>query len=639
MRNVVRAANQEFTGNMPRPFYVCKTSRLNPYLKSLSGVLLCVLVLARPALPLPPSSSAAAATDNGPKEKLWLRESLQGSLSDFATKAKSPNASTSDLGYAALAELALKGDSVRAGVYLRHAIASQRADGTLPALEGASRIADANATEFGVESWGPILLRFSDRLDGRTNEALRTAARRALTGLRSRSVSIYYTNIALMQAVDVLLIGDALRDNEAVAWANERLDLWLRATRATGVREYDSPPYYRVDFDELALGITFSENASARRKLRTILAYLWQDVAAHVVGERFGGAHSRDYDFPNRTLAFHTHLALAGLAVPSLRPLPAIPMDVLTFLGADEISQIPVSARKIAGTVHVAEGRYGNDPTEIWYLSGNEQILLGSATGDYAPEDKTIDVTFNEWIGGIAVVPEGTGDPYGSQKSLDTTGIAKPTHLPLHPVCVQQHNVLLATLDLDPSSAGITPQLTTSILFPLNASVAVDGEHEDLSQQRRIPLTLNSVVTIKSARATAAVRVASLEGVHGTNASLALVSDAPGRAIQTGRIVATSYDGAARHLTEEHASVVILISVSDGNNDRIVTDLKSATVTSTGTKVRHIRAQVGSVDLSTDVDTTTRKPLRRSIDGRLLSIPPTLAVGGDQVMLRADESK
>ncbi|MGZ3531594.1 MAG: hypothetical protein ACXVAR_08845, partial [Vulcanimicrobiaceae bacterium] len=458
------------------------------------------------------------------------------------------------------------------------------------------------------------------------------SARRALTALRARSVSLDYTNIALMQAVDVLLLGDALSDRDAVRWATQRLDDWIALTREAGIHEYDSPTYYRVDFDELSVGATFTLDAGARQRLRTILNYFWNDVGAHVVGERFGGAHSRDYDFPVHTLTLHTQLALGGLATPSLRPLPAIPMDILTYLGSDEVARVPDSAVRVAATVHIGEGRYTRDPNDAWYLSDNHNVLLGSADGDYGPIDKPIDVTFNEWISGIAVVPEGTGDPYGEQTALDQTGIAIPMHLLLHPVTVQQHNLLLAALDLDPREAGMTPQLTTNILLPVDATVAIDGTPVDLSHDQHIAFSPSSVVTLQTARAAVAVRVPLFEGVDGTTPSLSLVSDPEGRSIRSARIVVTSYSGPARALDASHARVIVLIAVADGNVASIASDIKSAQVTSqhSGSEVE---ARIGATTLAAEIDPNTRRPKRRTVNGNDLVQPPPLAVNGQAISL------
>ncbi|MGZ3542809.1 MAG: hypothetical protein ACXVAF_16705 [Vulcanimicrobiaceae bacterium] len=580
-------------------------------------------------------AQAGAATRNpsaSSAEKAWLRASLVQSLASFSTKMSTGDTSTSDLGYAALAELAVGNNSVAAAAYLKREVAVQQPSGTMAALERSNRVNDANATAFSAESWGPILLRYANRLDPGTREALRSSARRALTALRARSVSLDYTNIALMQAVDVLLLGDALSDRDAVRWARQRLDDWIALTREAGIHEYDSPTYYRVDFDELSVGAAFTRDAGARQRLRAILDYFWNDVGVHTVGERFGGAHSRDYDFPGRTLTLHTQLAVAGLATPSVRPLPAIPMDVLTYLGADEVARVPDTAVRVAATVHIGEGRYTRDPNDTWYLSDNNNVLLGSADGDYGPIDKPIDVTFNEWISGIAVVPEGTGDPYGLRTALDRSGIAIPMHLLLHPVTVQQRNLLLAALDLDPREAGTTPQLTTSILLPTRATVAIDGTPVDLSHDQHVAFSPGSVVTVQTARAAVAIRVPLFEGVDGTTPSLALVSDSEGRSIRSARIVVTSYSGPARALDASHAKLIILIAVADGNAASIASDIKGAQVTSRNGG-SDVAARIGTTTLAAEIDPNTRRPKRRTVNGNDVVQPPPLASDGHAIPL------
>ncbi|MGZ3518954.1 MAG: hypothetical protein ACXVAM_17575, partial [Vulcanimicrobiaceae bacterium] len=180
--------------------------------------------------------------------------------------------------------------------------------------------------------------------------------------------------------------------------------------------------------------------------------------------------------------------------------------------------------------------------------------------------------------------------------------------------------------------AGMTPQLTTSILLPVDATVAIDGTPVDLSHDQHIAFSPSSVVTVQTARAAVAIRVPLFEGVDGTTPSLALVSDAEGRSIRSARIVVTSYSGPVRALDAPHAKLIILIAVADGNAASIASDIKGAQVTSRNGG-SDVAARIGTTTLAAEIDPNTRRPKRRTVNGNDVVQPPPLASDGHAIPL------
>jgi len=182
---------------------------------------------------------------------------IKAQLADFTRRVASRDiVEARALGYAALASLAVEDGSLAAGC-LRRVLAAQVTDprspqkGSIPWNVGPSKAEDFNATEFAVQSWGPILLLYGDRLPPTVRAELIAHARAAVTAVERHVVDLSYDNIALLRAMNLVLLGTAVGDMAARTQGLQALQRFLDWRDQYGIHEFASPTYYGVDLDVL----------------------------------------------------------------------------------------------------------------------------------------------------------------------------------------------------------------------------------------------------------------------------------------------------------------------------------------------------------------------------------------------------
>ena len=110
-----------------------------------------------------------------------------------------------------------------------------------------------NAIEFGSLPMGPLLLRFADHLSPQFSEFMKPHLIASIASLRAHRVKTSYTNICLMNGVNLILMGQATSDRASITDGRHRIDDWITYTRKNGIAEFDSPTYLRCS-PEFACG-------------------------------------------------------------------------------------------------------------------------------------------------------------------------------------------------------------------------------------------------------------------------------------------------------------------------------------------------------------------------------------------------
>jgi hypothetical protein len=158
---------------------------------------------------------------------------------------------------------------------------------------------------FGGVFAAPIITgNLGDPLPGADVESLRSGLYAILPDASpAEPADVCYTNIFLMNTVNLILLGEALADfgpNAATAkavglaqWAH-----WLEYTRASGLHEFDSPTYTAVQLNALYMLFIYGADEGVVEDAGLALNLLWTATAASWFGpgHMIGGPHSRDYD-------------------------------------------------------------------------------------------------------------------------------------------------------------------------------------------------------------------------------------------------------------------------------------------------------------------------------------------------------
>jgi hypothetical protein len=448
-----------------------------------------------------------------------------------------------DLGYAAFAALLIHGDGQRAGRYLQREIEAQLPDGRYAWTVGQTDVLDANAIDFAMQSWGPILLRYERLLPPDARDATIASAARAIPALIAHHVSSDYTNIALMNGCDLLQLGYALHDDSAVSTGRERLQAVQAAIAAHGIGEFASPTYSSVQLSVLVNAYDSLPPGDDHDLVGDLLTKLWSDLASSAFDGRLAGAHSRDYSFvgtPGTIAAFFSSIGLAPQQ--DERQIPIYAATSVLYNDANGAGGFVVPASVIAS------GRaprrsftrpWGPKPeeTRTTFIDGN--VAIGTNAVDYPDgQEKPISADIAGVPGDISLNAVDTGDPYGVIAIVGKDGHAKPRELPLHATVTQDGGTVTGTADLDLAKSEERP-VELSLLIPRSAHVTLNGTVFDTGAPGSRTVHVGDVVSIAGAGGSVTFRFTAFRGAQ--PASVELVEDAAGRKASALRVTA-SYD-------------------------------------------------------------------------------------------------
>lgn len=516
---------------------------------------------------------------------LALRQGLVEQVQTLDKASLKPDWSPTlrDVTNAALVKLATGAPPSEAEALLKWAFATQDMDrqsptyGIVPWQVHHDEIQDANAIEFALQALGPILKHYRKQLSPAFRKDLQPHLVAALACIHRHEVPVSYTNIFLMKTVNLILLGEAVQDSAATAEGYQQLDDWIAYTRDAGIHEYGSPTYYATDLGSLLMGYLYAEAPGARARFKAILDMFWTDIAAHTFAPRqdLAGAHSRDYDFLQGEGGLLLYMQVAGLR--DHPPQGKADLEKVFLLESQlnggyqpapsilKLATLP--ERWVTSRWDLKERR-----TRSTFLTPG--FALGSANGDYGPQDKLIslELASNKGLPVISVFPETDDAPYGKQKTRDKSGHAKPHHLPARPQIVQERGALLAWLDLNPNREGSITTLATHVILPANADeLRLDGHVLETSTPFSKSLGPTSVIGLREGGTVAVLRVFQPEGCGGCAPEVALKADPEGLALGALRLTITHYRGPAATLPEKHVRVGLLLLVGQ--------DLKALTRT------------------------------------------------------------
>ncbi len=553
-----------------------------------------------------------------------------------------------DLANAALAKLIISNDGPGAESLLRLEFAQQNMDahspdfGNLPWQIGHPDIHDANAIEFGMQPIGPIWLGHGRQLSPAFKAEMLPHLRAALAAIHRHQVKVTYTNIFLMKTVNLILLGEAIGDKDAAAEGYSQLDQWIAWTRQAGISEYDSPTYYSVDLNSLAMGYRYSARAETRAKFKAILDYIWRDIAANYFAPRhsLSGPHSRDYDFLNGTGDLDIYLYVEALQ-PSL-DMKYINLEKALLL--DGVTSYQPDS-DILNSAHIPQKlviqSYDAGPAAWRYNYITPDFAIGCADGDHGPQDKlfSLELTGSNSQPVISVVPDTTDQPYGLAKVKAKDGHEKPVHLSLHLTAVQQKGVALLLLDLDPQKEEPSGTLATNVILPANTDKLVfDGRQVSATPNLSEAGRMGSIVGIRMGGAAVAIRLLSADGCAGQQPAVELKADAVGLAHQAMRLAIYHYQGSPRAFDEQHVRVALLIAAGHCENEAGFESLldkigKASVEQETVNGVWTVRVGLTALKLEAAHDLSRRLTLARKVNGVPETAQAPLTLNGKPIVL------
>jgi hypothetical protein len=487
--------------------------------------------------------------------------------------------STRELTHIAHDLLALGRDTKDAETLVERGFAEQQMDvgspkyGTVPwSVDVRAQSEDANAIEFTCLPTGAIMTRYRAQLSPQFIREITPHLHAALAAIRRHNVSVAYTNIYLMKISNLLLLGEAVGDDDAVKLALSNLDQWIDYTRKNGIGEYNSPTYGETQINSADVAFSNTSNPVAKARLGEVLDYLWADACASYYPpvQQVAGASSRDYDFIYGTGPLDRYFYIEGLRADL--PSSTLVNDMSApFCDAVEGLYRP-SARILALALEPQKSMvsgYGPDEWMDRTLYVTPAFSVGTAGAPYGPQDREIGIRFGSGpkLPIVSVFLDAFDNPDGSVRVLDKENHSKPGHIRLTQAIAQDKGTVLAVYDLA-TNLGKTDYSTLGLDLILPAhtdGLWLDGKKVDDSDTTDHACTEQSVVVVREGKAALAARIFGVGGFEGSEPGYFLKHDiAKGNAF---RLVAYAYQGDNRQLSDKHVPGAVVIDVEQCDTD------------------------------------------------------------------------
>ena len=410
-------------------------------------------------------------------------------------------------------------------------------------------VTDRNAVDFAMET-GVLLLRdHMAALTSAQRQRYQTICVRAVTGSLLHRVQDSYTNIAIVNAVNLILLGEALDRREVFTEGVKRLDDLMFNMALFGVSEYASPCYTAVDLDSLHRLQALVRDTAVRKRAETLLHLFWTDTCASTFSPagRLGGANSRTYDYlygRGQVLPFQV---AAGI----LKPDPAEAMQAPLGLilsgwrpGRDIVGLATRTPREIVAF-------WGEQETCYRLSWMGRHVALGVAGANYWNMDVPLAVDLcatNRMVRGY-FIPDARHDPYGAAKIAERSGPhRKALHLTPFWCGVQRGRDVLGLVVYRAADcpAG-SDTLESHFVFPSDAEEILVDERPIRPVRGRpfsIPVSTNGCLIVRNGDGAFGVRLALARDEAGGRAAVEIGwDDKPG--INACRLTVVHRRGAA----------------------------------------------------------------------------------------------
>lgn len=393
-----------------------------------------------------------------------------------------------------------------------------------------NEVLDANAVDFCMQHAALLWMFHREKLDPRSRERFLKLITIGMQGLMNHIPSPTYTNIALLNASDLILLGQALGDKNAVQEGARRLALFLIVLREQGVHEYTSPTYYGINMESALLLEALVEDSAIRNDATIIRRLFEHDIALNrqTPNDIIAGTCSRTYDFLYMRGELDQALVPWGwMKHPGKRfhfrfywPLYS------THLPDEETTAL---SSRFPRTVRQRWGSTSRD-TRIHYLC--KDVTLGTSASNYGKMDIPLAVNLpdsgDEHEVQLYFLPDGRDDPYG-KKRIAAGNHNKALHLTPWWAASQIENEALAMVLYNSGTfQHITDKLQSHIVFRRGLDgLYIDNRKIDISTLVDNPQTLNQgqALFLREGSAAVAIRIPWSQGQGASSAAISILDD------------------------------------------------------------------------------------------------------------------
>jgi hypothetical protein len=390
------------------------------------------------------------------------------------------------------------------------------------------KVMDDNAVDFSMRGGALLWLKDRDFIPATARPRLEKLLEYSIQGCLRHKVKESYSNIAIMNAGDLILLGEAMGQADAAREGYARLDRVFHYTQAAGVHEYDSPTYYGVDLAGLGLIEAYCRNDAGRAQARALLELFWTEIALNWFppAQKLAGAESRTYDYPRGLGELDRELALNGwIEAPAPKE-----MDAIYIIQAKW--QPPKKTRELSDHFpRLVRQSWG----EEWWQSRTHFLLpditLSAAAAGYGGRmDMPLTATFagdRDSVRGYFIA-DGRDDPYG-RKKLPAGAHQKAFHLdPFWTAAQRNADALGLAVYREKDVPGYATTLISDFVMPMDAdSFWIDEQRVEFARGKlmRVMVKPGQVVALRKGRAALGLRVPWSRALNGGDAPSFLIYD------------------------------------------------------------------------------------------------------------------
>ena len=394
-----------------------------------------------------------------------------------------------------------------------------------------AKVLDYNAVDFCMRGGSLLWIKHQAFIPEKARTRLLEMLKLSTIGCLKHKVRESYSNIAIMNAGDLILLGEALNNTEATTEGYARLDQVYKYAQTAGFHEFDSPTYTGTDLDGLCMIETYCHQERGRTQARALLELLWSDIAANWFqpSQRLAGSQSRTYDYLYGRGYLDAQLTLRGWLNEPLTKDDDVLYGAQSKWQPSEI--IRALAQKFPRLVRQTWGTDINQFRTHYLLPDITLSCTASSYGGWTDMPLTVDLPGDRKTSARCYfIADGRDDPFGKKK-IPQGPHQKPLHLNPFWAGAQRETdalglVIYRNKDIATKDAASTLQST--IVLPLSADSIRIGDrpiHFTKSKPAREAVKPGDVISVRQGTAVLALRIPWASGVGGAPANIVLNYD------------------------------------------------------------------------------------------------------------------
>jgi len=397
-----------------------------------------------------------------------------------------------------------------------------------------TEVLDANAVDFCMQHAALLWMFHRERLDPSTRARFQQLITLGLEGLLRHRPSPEYTNIALLNASDLILLGQALQNPAAVEEGRHRLRIFILTLWEQGTREYVSPTYYGINLESALLLEALALDPPIRQSAAAIRLLFETDTALNRQNPRavLSGTCSRTYDYLCKQGELDQILVPFGwLANPRTAQSGRFSFRFFSRLYTRHLPSPATLAlsEQFPRTVTQSWG-FAPRSTRIHYLCAD--VSLSTSASIYGQMDIPLSVDLPPSAEASEVqlyfLPDGREDPYGKNR-IAAGNHSKALHLtPWWAATQDKNSALTLVLYHPPTLKQITAPLQSQIVFRRELdALYIDSRRIDPAALRANPEPLHSgqSLFLREGSAAVAIQIPWAQGQGAAPAVTTLIDD------------------------------------------------------------------------------------------------------------------